>query len=69
MWETRAVQLSVNLPSDIASQAEEVQRADPEFMSRLVLYGLTRLSIYEHLRNSDDADESVQAPEAHARQL
>lgn len=53
MWETRSVQLSVRLPRDIADQAEEVQASDPEFLSRVVLYGLTRRSIYRHLRQSE----------------
>jgi hypothetical protein len=53
MWETRSVQLSVRLPEDIAAQAEEVQQTDPEFLSRVVLYGLTRRSIYRHLRETD----------------
>jgi hypothetical protein len=55
MWETRSVQLSVRLPRDIAAQAEEVQQTDPEFLSRVVLYGLTRRSIYRHLRESDES--------------
>ena len=50
MWETRSVQITVQLPHDIAEQAEEVQRSDPEFLSRIMLYGLTRRSIYRHLR-------------------
>jgi hypothetical protein len=50
MWETCSVQLTVRLPRDIALQAEEVQRTDPEFLSRVILYGLTRRSIYRHLR-------------------
>lgn len=54
MWETRSVQLSVRLPHDIAAQAEEVQETDPDFLSRVVLYGLTRRSIYRHLRETDD---------------
>ena len=62
MWETRSVQLSVRLPSDIAAQAEEVQESDPEFLSRVVLYGLTRRSIYRHLRQND-VEESRQAAE------
>lgn len=53
MWETRSVQLSVSLPRDIADQAEEVQASDPEFLSRVVLYGLTRRSIYRHLRQNE----------------
>ncbi len=54
MWDTRSVQLEVRLPRDIAEQAEEVQRSDPEFLSRIVLYGLTRRSIYRHLREQAD---------------
>jgi hypothetical protein len=50
MWETRCVQISVQLPHDIAEQAEEVQKVDPEFLGRVVLYGLTRRSIYHQLR-------------------
>ena len=50
MWETCSVQLTVRLPRDIAALAEEVQRTDPEFLSRVILYGLTRRSIYQHLR-------------------
>jgi hypothetical protein len=56
MWETCSVQLSVRLPRDIAQQAEEVQRTDPEFLSRVVLYGLTRRSIYRHLRQQGQED-------------
>ena len=55
MWETRSVQLNVRLPRDIAAQAEEVQKTDPEFLSRVVLYGLTRRSIYRHLREQNGA--------------
>ena len=64
MWETRSVQLSVRLPRDIAAQAEEVQQTDPEFLSRVVLYGLTRRSIYRHLRESDSRSEAVAAGES-----
>ena len=52
MWETCSVQLNVRLPRDVAAQAEEVQKSDPEFLSRVVLYGLTRRSIYRHLREN-----------------
>ena len=55
MWETRSVQINVRLPGDIAAQAEEVQRTDPEFLSRVILYGLTRRSIYRHLREREAA--------------
>ncbi len=59
MWETRSVQITVLLPHDIAEQAEEVQKADPEFLSRVVLYGLTRRSIYHQLRDRDPEQAAV----------
>ena len=62
MWETRSVQINVRLPRDIADQAEEVQRTDPEFLSRVILYGLTRRSIYRHLRENEKATGSVEGP-------
>ena len=67
MWETRSVQLSVRLPRDIAAQAEEVQRTDPDFLSRVVLYGLTRRSIYRHLREGDRDDSLDAAQESPPR--
>ena len=67
MWETCSVQLNVRLPRDIAAQAEEVQKNDPDFLSRVVLYGLTRRSIYRHLRERSDlgadTDQSGAAPQ------
>ncbi len=64
MWETRSVQLSVRLPRDMAAQAEEVQEVDPDFLSRVVLYGLTRRSIYRHLRQHDGGGAQDGAQEA-----
>ena len=67
MWETQSVQISVSLPRDVARQAEEVQETDPEFLSRVVLYGLTRRSIYRHLRaqeGSSDPEAEVVTPRA-----
>jgi hypothetical protein len=59
MWETCSVHLSVRLPRDIAEQAEEVQKTDPEFLSRVIMYGLTRRSIYRHLRDRDDRQDEL----------
>lgn len=53
MWETRSVQINVRLPRDMAAQAEEVQKTDPDFLSRVILYGLTRRSIYRSLKGKD----------------
>ena len=64
MWETRSLQITVKLPHDIAEQAEEVQKEDPEFLSRVVLYGLTRRSIYHQLRKrtQERSSEEIPAP-------
>lgn len=64
MWETSSIQLNVSLPRDIAEQAKEVQESDPEFLSRVVLYGLTRRSIYRHLRSEDGESNGDASPEA-----
>ncbi|MDX1648194.1 MAG: hypothetical protein R3304_13695 [Longimicrobiales bacterium] len=61
------MQLSVRLPRDIAAQAEEVQEKDPEFLSRIVLYGLTRRSIYRHLRDRDDKSDEATLGTVHAQ--
>ena len=60
MWENRSVQINVQLPRDIAAQAEEVQRTDPDFLSRVILYGLTRRSIYRHLREREISQGTVE---------
>lgn len=63
MWETRSVQINVRLPRDMATQAEEVQKTDPDFLSRVVQYGLTRRSIYRHLKDKEaGAALSQEAP-------
>ena len=65
MWETRSVQINVQLPGDMAAHAEEVQRTDPEFLSRVILYGLTRRSIYRHLKGQEavaSPSEEVSSP-------
>ncbi|MDX1647987.1 MAG: hypothetical protein R3304_12645 [Longimicrobiales bacterium] len=61
------MQLSVRLPRDIAAQAEEVQQKDPEFLSRVVLYGLTRRSIYRHLREGDSGEGGPSPESVHAQ--
>jgi hypothetical protein len=49
MWETCAVDLHVRLPKPVAAQVEEVQKRDPDMLSRLVYYAVTRRTVFEHL--------------------
>jgi hypothetical protein len=61
MWETRPVDLTVRLPREIALQVEEMQRSDPEFLSRVIQYGLTRESVFRHLRDHTGSDGGFRA--------
>jgi hypothetical protein len=49
MWDTCAVDLRVRLPRNVAAQVEEVQKRDPDMLSRIVLYAVTRRTIFDHL--------------------
>ena len=49
MWDTCAVDLRVRLPRPVAAAVEEVQREDPEKLSRIVFYAMTRHTIFDHL--------------------
>ncbi len=57
MPETCSVHLEIQLPREIAAQAEKVQQSDPEFLSRVILYGLTRRSVYRQLRDGDEGKQ------------
>jgi hypothetical protein len=52
MWDTCAVDLRVNLPRTVAAEVEEVQRNDPEMLSRIVYYAVMRRTIFEYLTTS-----------------
>ncbi|HUF50077.1 MAG TPA: hypothetical protein VMN60_04555 [Longimicrobiales bacterium] len=49
MWDTCAVDLRLRLPRGVAAQVEEVQKRDPDMLSRVVLYAVTRRAIFDHL--------------------
>lgn len=66
-WETCSVQLNVRLPRELAARAEKVQETDPEFLSRIVLYGLTRQSIYEQLQEQRPGTEGTSGDQPAAR--
>ncbi len=64
MWDTCSVQLEVRLPRDLAAEVAEVERSDPEFLSRVVLYGLTRRSIYRRMREGEEGSGNGRVGEA-----
>ena len=61
-WEKIRVEISVTLPKTLEPALREAERNDPEFLSRVILYGLTRRSIYRHLRENEKATGSVEGP-------
>lgn len=57
MWETCDVDLQVRLPRPVAAEVEQVQKRDPDLMSRLVFYAVTRRTIFEHLSDRTESRE------------
>jgi hypothetical protein len=57
MPDTRPVELVVQLPSDLADSVEEVRKRDPEYLSRVIRYGLVRRAVYRELRKSAELPE------------
>ena len=60
MWDTCDVELRVNLPRSVAAEVEEVQRNDPEMLSRILYYAVTRRTIFEHLNTQARAGTSAE---------
>ena len=56
MLDTTSVDFILRLPADLAQSAEEVATRDPDYLNRVVRYGLVRHAIYEELK--DEADTS-----------
>jgi hypothetical protein len=49
MPDTCAVDLRVRLPQSVADEVQRVKEDDPEMLSRIVAYGVTRRVIFDHL--------------------
>ena len=57
MWETRPVELVLDLPHDIASTVEEVSHRDPDYLRRVIRYGIARRAVYQSLtRRAEQSD-------------
>lgn len=61
MWETRPVELVLDLPHDIASTVEEVSHRDPDYLRRVIRYGMARRAVYRSLqrRSEDPGDPPI----------
>ena len=58
IWEIKDVRLSVRLPRETSERARKFDEEDPKLLSNIVLYGLTRRSIYHELREVSEREES-----------
>jgi hypothetical protein len=52
MWDTRPVEVVLQLPEDLADDVEEIQRRDPDFLNKVIRYGLTRRAMFQVLSRS-----------------
>lgn len=52
MSENRSVELVVTLPEPMAETVEEVRDRDPEYLTRLLRYGMVRRAVYRELIRS-----------------
>jgi len=50
MPESRSVSLVVNLPCDLADEVERLQETDPEFLEKVLAYGLVRRAVFARLQ-------------------
>ncbi|UCF20157.1 MAG: hypothetical protein JSU87_01750 [Gemmatimonadota bacterium] len=51
MPESRSVNLVVNLPVELADEVERVHESDPEFVERVLVYGLVRRAVFARLQS------------------
>lgn len=54
MSDTRSVELVVRLPEEMAESVEEVRDRDPEYLNRVIRYGIVRRAVYRELLRSSD---------------
>lgn len=60
MPDTRSVELVVRLPEEMADSVEEVRDRDPEYLNRLIRYGIVRRAVYRELLRSTDPAVSLE---------
>ena len=57
MTDTCAIDLRVRLPRPLADEVERVKERDPEMLSQILAYGMTRRAIFDHLVSMGFAGE------------
>ncbi len=62
MWDTRPVEVVLHLPEGLAEDVEELQQHDPNFLQKVIRYGLTRRAMFEELKSGAREQEAPGAP-------
>ncbi len=62
MPESRSVNLVVTLPQELADEVEYRQQTDPEYIERVLAYGLVRRAVFARLQGV----EALHRPSASA---
>lgn len=52
MWESRPVEIVLQLPEELADDVERLRQSDPEFLRKVIHYGLTRRAMFQELDRS-----------------
>lgn len=52
MPESRSVNLVVRLPIDLADEVEHICKTDPEFIEKVLAYGLVRRAVFTRLKEA-----------------
>ena len=50
MPESRSVNLVLDLPNDLADEVERVHESDPEFLQKVLAYGMMRRAVFSSLQ-------------------
>ncbi len=54
MSDTRSVELVLRFPNDMADSVEDVRETDPEYLNRVIRYGIVRRAVYRELQRSGE---------------
>ncbi|MFQ5529264.1 MAG: hypothetical protein ACE5FP_02855 [Gemmatimonadota bacterium] len=56
------MELSIDLPVALADTVEEVRRRDPEYLQRVIRYGMARRAVYQALSRQIDPQAQTESP-------
>ena len=64
MFDSRPVSLVVNVPCELADELERIQQTEPEFLERLLTYGMIRRAVHDQLYDHLQGEIALHRPSA-----